>query len=317
MARAVCTLGCMRFYFHPGYVAPLDRGHSFPMSKYETTRDALSAAGVAFETPTEASRGLILGVHVAAYADAVLAAAVDPAIERRIGFAVTPEIARRSRLSVGGTWAAATHALAHGFAANVAGGSHHAMPNSGAGYCVLNDLAITAAGLLAQRRVRRVLVIDLDVHQGDGTAVCLAPHAREQGGGAFAFSIHAERNFPARKARSSRDVALPDGVGDQRYLETLAAELPGLFAAARPDLVLVQAGVDPHADDRLGRLALSDEGLVARDGLVRAACLRAGVPFAATLGGGYDPDVVRLGLRHARSLLTLAGLPPPAMPAKN
>jgi acetoin utilization deacetylase AcuC-like enzyme len=301
----------MHFYFHPGYVAPLARGHRFPMSKYETTRDALSAAGVAFESPAEASRGLILGAHAAAYADAVIAAAVDPVIERRIGFAVTPEIARRSRLSVGGTWAAATHALAHGFAANVAGGSHHAMPDGGAGYCVLNDLAITAAGLLTQGLVRRVLVIDLDVHQGDGTAVCLAERP-----GAFTFSIHGARNFPARKALSSRDVGLPDGADDALYLDTLATELPGLFDAARPDLVLVQAGVDPHADDRLGRLALSDEGLLARDALVRAACQHAGVPFAATLGGGYDPDVVRLGLRHARSLLTLAGLPPPAMPAK-
>lgn len=316
MASAVCTLGPMHFYFHPGYVAPLAPGHRFPMSKYETTRAALWAAGVAFETPAEAPRGLIMGAHQAAYAEAVIAAAVDPAIERRIGFAVTPPVSLRSRLSVGGTWAAATHALANGFAANVAGGSHHAMPDSGAGYCVLNDLAITAAGLLTRGLARRVLVIDLDVHQGDGTVMCLLPHAPEQGGGAFTFSIHAERNFPARKARSSRDVGLPDGAGDTRYLETLAAELPGLFDAARPDLVLVQAGVDPHADDRLGRLALSDEGLVARDALVRAACLRAGVPLAATLGGGYDPDLVRLGVRHARSLLTLAGLPPPAMPAK-
>lgn len=304
----------MRFYFHPGYVAPLPAGHSFPMSKYETTRDTLAGAGVVFETPDEAPRALILGVHDAAYADAVIAAGVDPAIERRIGFAVTPAVARRSRLSVGGTWAAATHALSHGFAANVAGGSHHAMPDSGAGFCVLNDLAITAAGLLDQGLARRLLVIDLDVHQGDGTAVCLARHADDGARGAFTFSIHADRNFPARKAQSWRDVALPDGVGDEQYLDRLAAELPGLFDAARPDLVLVQAGVDPHADDRLGRLALSDEGLVARDALVRRACLAAGVPFAATLGGGYDPDVVRLGRRHARSLLTLAGLRVPAMP---
>jgi acetoin utilization deacetylase AcuC-like enzyme len=296
----------MRFHFHPGYVAPLPAGHRFPMSKYETTRDALAGAGVSFVEPAEASRELILSAHRPAYVDAVLGARVDPAIERRIGFGVTPAVARRSRLSVGGTWAAATHALRHGFAANVAGGSHHAMPDGGAGYCVLNDLAITAAALLDRRLVKRVLIIDLDVHQGDGTAVCLADRPD-----AFTFSIHADRNFPARKAVSWRDIALQDGADDALYLETLAGELPGLFAEARPGLVLVQAGVDPHADDRLGRLGLSDDGLVARDAMVRAACLAAGVPLAVTLGGGYDPNVARLGLRHARSLLTLAGLPVP------
>ena len=299
----------MRFHFHPGYVAPLPAGHRFPMSKYETTRDALVAAGVEPVAPEEAPLELILAAHTPDYARAVLAASVDRAIERRIGFAVTPEVSRRSRLSVGGTYASAVHALDHGFAANVAGGSHHAMPDGGAGYCVLNDLAITAAALLRDGRVARILILDLDVHQGDGTAACLAGVA-----GAFPFSIHAERNFPARKVAGWRDVGLPDGMDDARYLETLSDALPGLFAEARPELVLVQAGVDPHADDKLGRLALSDEGLVARDALVREACRAAGVPFAATLGGGYDPDVQRLGVRHARSLLTLAGLPAPAMP---
>lgn len=302
-------MGPMRFHFHPGYVAPLPTGHRFPMSKYEATRDALVAAGVEPVAPAEAPRDLLLAAHTPAYVDAVLAARVEPTIERRIGFAVTPEVSLRSRLSVGGTYAAACHALTHGFAANVAGGSHHAMPDGGAGYCVMNDLAITAAALLRERRVARVLILDLDVHQGDGTAVCLA-HVP----GAFTFSIHAERNFPARKAQGWRDVGLPDGTDDARYLDILAAELPGLFAGARPKLVLVQAGVDPHADDKLGRLALSDEGLLTRDALVRQACLAAGVPFAATLGGGYDTDVGRLGVRHARSLLTLAGLPAPPMP---
>jgi acetoin utilization deacetylase AcuC-like enzyme len=299
----------MSFWFHPGYVAPLPPSHRFPMSKYETTRAALAGAGVRFLCPEEAPRPLLLGAHDAGYVDAVLEARVEPGVARRIGFPVTPAVARRALLSAGGTWEAARAALQDGFAANVAGGSHHAMPNGGAGYCVLNDLAVTAAGLLDAGLVKSLLVIDLDVHQGDGTAQCLAGRSQ-----AFTFSIHAERNFPARKARSSRDLGLPDGIGDDAYLEALAAELPGLFAAARPEIVLVQAGVDPHVDDRLGRLALSDEGLVARDRLVRAACLAAGVPMVATLGGGYDPDVERLGLRHARSLLALAGLPVPAMP---
>jgi acetoin utilization deacetylase AcuC-like enzyme len=306
----------MRFYFHPGYVAPLPPGHRFPMSKYETTRSALAGAGLSFVEPEEAPRELIASAHTPGYTDAVLAAAVDPAIERRIGFAVSPAVARRSRLSVGGTYAAATHALVHGFAANVAGGSHHAMPDGGAGYCVLNDLAITAAALLDRGLAQRLLLIDLDVHQGDGTAVCLAGRAHDGERGATTFSLHAERNFPARKALSTRDVGLPDQADDALYLETLSRELPGLFEAARPDLVLVQAGVDPHADDRLGRLALTDDGLVARDQMVRRACLAAGVPLAATLGGGYDPDLARLGMRHARSLMTLGGLAAPDMPPR-
>ncbi len=293
-------------------MAPLPAGHSFPMSKYQTTRDALQEAGASFVAPDQAQRALLLGAHSAQYVDAVLSACVDPAIERRIGFAVTPAVALRSLLSVGGTWAAAQAALLAGFAANVAGGSHHAMPDGGAGYCVLNDLAVTAAGLLDQRHVQRVLIIDLDVHQGDGTAVCLAGRRFDGERGAFTFSIHCEKNFPTRKAQSCRDVGLADGTGDDGYLDVLGRELPGLFDAVRPELVMVQAGVDPHGDDRLGRLALSDAGLVARDAMVRAACLEAGVPFIATLGGGYDADVVRLGQRHATSLLTLAGFTVPA-----
>lgn len=290
------------FFFHPGYVAPLPAGHRFPMSKYEATRNALAAAGATFEAPGEAPRALLIGAHGETYVDQVLEARVPAALERRIGFPVTPEVARRSRLSVAGTLAAAEAALECGLAANVAGGSHHAMPDGGAGYCVMNDLAIAARALLKAGRVKRLLILDLDVHQGDGTAVCLADEPR-----AFTFSIHAEKNFPARKARSDRDVALADGTGDDAYLEVLEAELAGLLDAARPDLMLVQAGVDVHADDRLGRLKLSDSGIVERSRLVAARARRAGVPVAATLGGGYDSDVVRLGRRHAAALLALGG----------
>ncbi len=294
----------MRFFFHSGYVAPLPAGHRFPMSKYETTRDALAAAGVCFDRPEPVARDLLLTVHAQPYVDAVLAASVDSAIERRIGFAVTPAVALRASLSVGGTLAAARAALAEGFAANVAGGSHHAMPDGGAGFCVFNDLAVTTAVLLREGSARRILIVDLDVHQGDGTAVCLAGMA-----GAFTLSLHAERNFPVRKASGWRDIALPDAMEDSAYLDILAAELDRAFLAARPDLVLVQAGVDAHANDQLGRLSLSDSGLLARDRMVRSACIAAGVPMAATLGGGYDADVAALGARHARSLLTLAGQP--------
>jgi acetoin utilization deacetylase AcuC-like enzyme len=292
----------VRTFFHPGYVAPLRPGHRFPMSKYQATRDALAAAGapLVWAEPEPAPREAILAAHAPAWVSAVVAARVPQAAERRIGFPVSPAVARRSLLSVGGTLAAADAALRDGIALTLAGGSHHAMPDAGAGYCVLNDLAVAA--LVHAQAGRRVLVIDLDVHQGDGTAVITAGHP-----GITTFSIHCEKNFPVRKARSSRDVALPAGTGDGAYLEALAAELPGLIAGARPDLVLLQAGVDPHCDDRLGHLSLTDEGLLARDALVRAALVRCGIPFAVTLGGGYDADVPRLGRRHARTLLALAG----------
>ncbi len=295
----------MRAFWHEDYVAPLAPGHRFPMSKYRATRDAMAGLPIAWARPEPVREADIVRVHEAAYAQQVLASAVPPLIEREIGFPVTAAVARRSLLSVGGTTGAARAALDHGFAANLAGGSHHARPAGGAGFCVLNDLAIAAATLIERGEIRRIAILDLDVHQGDGTALCLDGRK-----GMFTLSIHAERNYPVRKARSSLDIGLPDGTGDAAYLEALTHGLARLFDIGRPDLVLVQAGVDPHADDRLGRLCLSDAGLLARDAMVREACLSRGVPFAATLGGGYDRDVARLGRRHAATLVTLGGLSP-------
>jgi acetoin utilization deacetylase AcuC-like enzyme len=294
-------------FFHADYVAPLRPGHRFPMSKYQATRDALALADAGFRwaEPEPAPEVALLEAHTPEWVAAVLAARVPPPAERRIGFAVTPAVARRARLSVGGTLAAAKAARKDGFALNLAGGSHHAMPDSGAGYCVFNDLAIAA--LAEARAGRRVLVVDLDVHQGDGTAVITVNQPA-----VTTFSIHCERNFPVRKARSSHDLALASGTGDVAYLEALEGSLGPVIDAARPDLVLVQAGVDPHVEDRLGHLALTDSGLLARDALVRAALVRRGIPFAVTLGGGYDTDVARLGRRHARTLLALAGIAVPA-----
>jgi acetoin utilization deacetylase AcuC-like enzyme len=292
------------FHTH-AYEAPLPAGNRFPMTKYGAARAALAAAGarIDWRVPEPAARDVLLGVHAPAYVDAVLAAAVPAALERRIGFPVTAAVARRSLLSVGGTLAAARAALDRGYAANLAGGSHHAMPDGGAGYCVLNDLAIATKALLADGSVGRVLIVDLDVHQGDGTAVCLAGEPR-----AFTLSVHAERNFPVRKARSSLDVGLPDGTGDEAYLEAVRKVLGGAIEAAQPDLILYQAGVDPHQDDRLGRLALTDAGLAARDAFVGAVARERGIPLASTMGGGYGDDVGVLGARHAATVITLSGI---------
>lgn len=245
-------------------------------------------------------RAWLEAAHAPEYVAEVLAARVPAAKERRIGFPVTDRLARRAQLTPGGTWLAAELALAHGYAANTAGGSHHALADTGAGYCVFNDLALAAIRLTAERRVARVLIVDLDVHQGDGTAALTA--GRPEIG---TYSLHAEKNFPARKARSTVDVALPDGTEDAAYLDALAATLPPLIDRFAPGLILYQGGVDPHAEDRLGRLALTDAGLAARDRLVGAEARRRGIPLASTPGGGYGPDKSAIARRHAATVRSL------------
>jgi len=286
---------------HPDYTAPLPPGHSFPMDKYGAVLRLLEGADCELHQPEPAPTAWLEAVHAPAYVAAVLDGSLAPEVQRRIGFPVTAAIARRSRLVCGGTHLAGELALARGFAVNSAGGSHHAGPAGGAGYCVFNDLAVAGARLLAEGAVERLLIVDLDVHQGDGTAAIFADDPR-----AATFSMHAAKNFPVRKAVSTRDVALADGIGDAAYLRILADELPALLDAHRPDLVLYQAGVDPHADDRLGRLALSDDGLAARDAYVVTTCRTRGVPVAATLGGGYGRDVRVIAERHVRSILAMA-----------
>ena len=287
---------------HPDYVAPLPPGHSFPMDKYGLVMLALEEAGAAFERfePEPMPRGWIEAVHAHDYVEAVLTQCVDREIERRIGFPVTPRVARRSQLAMGGTYLAGRLALKRGFAANSAGGSHHALPDTGAGYCVFNDLAVAANRLRSEGEARRILIVDLDVHQGDGTAVIFAGDPD-----VFTFSVHAEKNFPVRKARSHLDVALADGVDDDGYLAAVEQELPRLLDDFQPDLVYYQAGVDPHVDDRLGRLALTDVGLARRDAYVMTECRRRGVPLASVLGGGYGADRMAVARRHAASIMTL------------
>jgi acetoin utilization deacetylase AcuC-like enzyme len=192
-------------------------------------------------------------------------------------------------------------AIEHGYAANSAGGSHHALADTGAGYCVFNDLAVAASRCAAEGMARRVLVVDCDVHQGDGTAALTAGRP-----GIATYSIHAEKNFPARKARSTVDVALADGTGDAEYLDRLEATLRPLVDQLRPDLILYQAGVDPFGGDRLGRLSLTQAGLDARDRFVATLARHQGIPLASTPGGGYGDDVAEIAARHVRTILTLA-----------
>ncbi|HEV2568357.1 histone deacetylase [Sphingomonas sp.] len=287
---------------HPGYLTAPPPSGGFPASKYHLLIQELDGlpAPQQRHQPEPMPRNWLDAVHDPAYVAEVLASAVPPEKERRIGFPVTELVSRRAQLTPGGTWLAARLALEHGYAANTAGGSHHALHDTGAGYCVFNDLALAAHRLLADGDVRRVLIVDVDVHQGDGTASLLA--GREA---AATYSIHAEKNFPARKARSSLDVPLPDGTGDQAYLEALATTLPPMMERVRPDLILYQGGVDPHADDRLGRLALTDEGLTERDRFVATLARRHGIPLASTPGGGYGLDKAVIARRHASTITTL------------
>ncbi|QGP79897.1 histone deacetylase family protein [Sphingobium sp. CAP-1] len=288
---------------HPAYVSPATVGSGFRFDKYGLVMDALRESGAAFQVyePQPMPRDWIEAVHDPAYVAQVLTLTVPPEKERRIGFAVTDRVMRRSLLSPGGTWAAAKLAMVHGYAANAAGGSHHALSHTGAGYCVFNDLAVAANRLIAEGDAARILILDLDVHQGDGTASLLAGRSD-----IFTLSIHAEKNFPVRKARSTLDIGLADGTGDAAYLAVLADALSRVLADFAPDLILYQAGVDPHGDDRLGRLALSDAGLDARDRYVMRQARGRGVPVASTMGGGYGADRMAVARRHADCMIRMA-----------
>ncbi|WP_394270207.1 histone deacetylase [Qipengyuania sp.] len=288
---------------HVDYMAPPPERGSFRFDKYMLVMSALRDSGYPLceHAPPPCPREWLEAVHCPDYVAEVFAANVPREKERRIGFPVTARIRDRVRHTNGGTWMAARLAMRHGYAANSAAGSHHALYDTGAGYCVFNDLAVTANRLIAEGLARRVLIVDCDVHQGDGTASLTA--GRDE---VFTLSLHAEKNFPVRKARSSLDIALGDGTTDAGYLAALAEALPAVFDTFGPDIVLYQAGVDVHQDDKLGRLALTDEGIAARDALVVGESRRRGVPVASALGGGYGDDPAMVAARHAHSMIACA-----------
>jgi acetoin utilization deacetylase AcuC-like enzyme len=284
--------------WHPDYLAQLRPSHRFPMSKYGYLREALEARGLmgpgGFLAPAAAPLGLISAVHDLGYVERVENGLLSREELRRIGLPGTPAVARRGRLSAAGTLLAARLALEHGIACNAAGGSHHAGPDGGAGFCVYNDVAVAAQALIAEGVVRRVLIVDLDVHQGDGTARIFAGQEA-----VFTFSLHAARNYPEDKATSDLDVALPDGAGDAAYLSALDRALPRAIRAARADIAFFNAGVDPWEGDRLGRLSLTLDGLRARERMALTLLRGAGLAVACVLGGGYSDDPQELAARHA------------------
>lgn len=281
---------------HPDYDAGFAADHRFPMGKYRALMEILGQRGLTagLNVPAPAPASWLKLAHENTYVDQVIACAVPPRIEREIGFPVSERVSRRAQLAAGGTVLAARLALEHGIACNAAGGSHHARRAQGAGFCTFNDVAVASLLLLADHAAQNILIVDLDVHQGDGTAEILADEPRT-----FTFSMHGERNYPVRKMVSDLDVALPDGMDDAAYLATLREVLPGLSAQRRWDMVFYNAGVDPHADDRLGRLSLTDDGLRERDRTVLAHFRDRGIPVCGVIGGGYSTDIPALAARHA------------------
>ncbi|MCM8598309.1 MAG: histone deacetylase [Candidatus Accumulibacter sp.] len=293
----------MKLFYTDIFVLPLPAGHRFPMEKYARLRERLRACGEFadddFQTPLAASSDELCLAHDGGYVARVIRGELSADEQRCIGFPWSAAMVERSRRSAGATIAACRTALLDGCAVNLAGGTHHAHAAHGEGFCVFNDAAVAARVLQAEGLVRRVAVVDCDVHQGNGTARICADDART-----FTCSLHAAGNFPFVKASSDLDVELPDGTGDAAYLQQLAEAIEQVFRRARPDLVIYLAGADPYHDDRLGRLALTFDGLAARDEMVLAACRQRRVPVAVTMAGGYArriDDTVSIHSRTVRS----------------
>lgn len=296
----------MRVFPSDRYPLPLPAGHRFPAAKYARLRKRLEAhvaagAAIEFVEPHAATDDELLRVHDRAYVGRVLSGTLSSEEVRRIGFPWSRGLVERSLRSTGAAVDAAAAALEDGVAASLAGGTHHAGTSWGEGFCVFNDTAVAAREMQARGIVERVLILDCDVHQGNGTAEIFTADLS-----VFTMSIHGARNFPLRKFPSSLDVPLEDGVGDGEYLAALARGIDESFSRGRPHLVIYIAGADPYAGDRLGRLSVSKQGLIARDQMVLSAARAAAAPLAIVCGGGYCDDIESIVDIHAATMLLAA-----------
>ncbi len=278
----------MNAYYSDCFVLPLPAGHRFPMAKYRMLREAAAAQlpSLQFHQAPTTTDGVLALAHHPQYIHRVATGALSADEQRAIGFPWTPEMVERSRRSAGATIAACRAAFDEGVAVNLAGGTHHAHADRGEGFCVFNDAAIAARLMQAERRASRVAIVDLDVHQGNGTASILAKDES-----VFTLSLHGESNYPFDKAVSDLDIALPDGTGDTDYLTALDRALDILFTRFDPQLIIYLAGADPHEGRRLGRLHLSREGLALRDTRVLDAAAARGLPVAIAMAGGYGRNI--------------------------
>ena len=284
--------------YHTDYVAPLPDAHRFPMPKFKILRDLLLQDGVIVPDqiyePQLPDLRLIELVHTPEYVRAYCDGTLEYQAQRRIGLPWSKALAHRTCIAIGGTILAAKLALEYGCACNTAGGTHHAFANYGSGFCIFNDLAIASRVLQQQGLASKILIVDCDVHQGDGTA-SIFQHDES----VFTFSMHCEANFPGKKQQSDLDIPLPIGLDDDGYLQILANHLSDLLTQTKPDLVLFDAGVDTHVSDRLGKLSLTNRGIYRRERMVLSTCKAKGYPVASVIGGGYGNNMSALVYRHS------------------
>ena len=297
----------MKVFYSDHFVLPLPEGHRFPMVKYSMLRERVARDGICgpgeLSTPRAVTDQEILRAHDPDYLKRVVSGTLTQKEMRRIGFPWSKKMVERSRRASGGTLSACLAALEDGFAANLAGGTHHAFSDRGEGYCVFNDSAIAARAVQAAGLAKRVVVIDTDVHQGNGTAAILTGDPS-----VFTFSIHGAKNFPFHKEESDLDAPLPDGAGDTEFLATLEMGLRAALDAADADLAIYLAGADPFEGDRLGRLSVTKAGLAERDRIVLETCKERAIPVAVTMAGGYAREVQDTVDVHFQSIRRAAEL---------
>lgn len=295
----------LQIAFSPVYRLRLPEGHRFPMLKYELIHEQLLYEGTCtnanFFGPAPADDRWVRGVHTPEYVNALKTLAVDPRMVRRIGFPLTPELIDREWIITQGTIDCTQIARRDGVALNVAGGTHHAYPDRGEGFCMLNDVGVAAHYLLETGQAKQILVIDLDVHQGNGTAVMFQHEPR-----VFTFSIHGKDNYPLKKEHSNLDIALPTGTTDDVYLNTLYDTLPDLIQRVQPDFLFFVSGVDILESDRLGKLSVSREGCRQRDRFVFEQAIKHNLPITVSMGGGYSPRLADIVEAHCNTF-RLAG----------
>jgi acetoin utilization deacetylase AcuC-like enzyme len=283
--------------FHPDYAIQLPAGHRFPIGKFLRIKELLLIDGIISKAnlrqPEPITEHQLLMAHTSQHIEKVFALKLDKVEQRQLGMPLSSALVKRGCAAVGGTLLAARLALTEGLACNIAGGSHHAFPGHAAGFCLFNDIAVAIRVLEAESIIKKALVIDLDVHQGDGTAVFFQKDPEF-----FTFSIHCDNNYPSIKQRSDLDIAVPSGTGDAVYLSIVKSHIIPLLNKTMPDIVFYNAGVDPHCDDKLGKLNLSDIGLRDRDRHVICSCLSREIPLVCVVGGGYADNLDILGRRH-------------------
>lgn len=294
----------LKIAHHPIYQHPLPEGHRFPMEKYDLLPKQLLHEGTCekenFFEPEIPSDEFILQTHEAAYVEQLYMLSIERRAARKIGFPLSEALVKRERIITDGTLKACEFALDHGVAMNIAGGTHHAYSNRGEAFCMLNDQAIGASYLLAKKSIKKILIVDLDVHQGNGTAEIF-----QENDNVFTFSMHGKSNYPFKKEKSDLDIALKDNCGDDEYLTILKETLPKLINQKKPDFIFYLSGVDILASDKLGRLGCSIKGCKERDELVLGVVNQLEIPVEISMGGGYSPDIKTIIEAHANTFRTV------------